>query len=157
MIAARASNEVIGRDGDLPWRLPEDLRWFKQQTLNKPVIMGRKTFESLGRPLPKRRNIVLTRDDAWHHEGAEKVGGLIEALALVADADEAMIIGGATIYEQVLPIADRLILTDVDRPYEGDAVFPTVDLATYTLGFEEPHPQSDPPFTFRIWDRRVST
>jgi dihydrofolate reductase len=116
LIAAVAANGVIGRDGDLPWRIPEDLRHFKAVTLGKPVIMGRKTWQSLGRPLPGRRNIVVTRDAGFAAEGAETVASLDAALALVADVAEAMVIGGGEIYAQALPRADRLYL----HPAEGD-------------------------------------
>jgi dihydrofolate reductase len=111
LIAAMAGNRTIGRDNALPWRLPEDLRHFKATTLGKPVIMGRKTWESLGRPLPGRRNVVVSRNPDYRPEGGELTGSLAEAIAATADADEVFVIGGAELYRQALPSAQRLYLT----------------------------------------------
>jgi dihydrofolate reductase len=127
LIAAMARNRVIGRDGDLPWRLPEDLRHFRALTIGKPVIMGRKTCESLGRALPQRRNLVVTRQkDYKAAEGFTVCTSLEEALAACADAPEIMVIGGAEIYAQALARADRIYLTVIDHDFEGDAVFPVL-------------------------------
>ena len=129
LIAAVAENGVIGREGGLPWRIPEDLKFFKATTMGKPVIMGRKTWESIGRPLPGRLNIVLTRDPAWHAAGALVAHDLDAALRAARDsgAIEAMIIGGADIYEMALPVAGRIYLTRIEREFEGDAMFPAFD------------------------------
>jgi len=124
MIAAMAEDRIIGLDNKMPWHLPADLQFFKRVTLGKPVIMGRKTYQSIGRPLPGRKNIVLTRDSDLCIEGVECVQTLEQAVALVGDIDELMIIGGATIYEQFLPQADRLYLTFIELKTAGDTQFP---------------------------------
>ncbi len=130
IIVAQAENRVIGINNNLPWHLPEDLRYFKQVTMGKPIIMGRKTFESIGRPLPGRTNIVITRDAEYQRDGIKVVHSLAEArelaenICLVDGRDEAMIIGGAEIYNQALVDADTLYLTQVHASVEGDAFFP---------------------------------
>ncbi len=123
LYVARADNNVIGRDGGLPWRLPEDLKRFKALTMGKPMIMGRKTFESLPGLLPGRCHIVLTRDPAWSADGAERAGTVDEALAL-AGADEVAVIGGAEIYALFMDRATRIELTEVHRTVEGDTTMP---------------------------------
>lgn len=123
-IAALANNRVIGKDNELLWRIPEDFKHFKARTVGKPIVMGRKTFESLGRPLPDRHNIVITRNADYRAEGVTVVPTPDAALAAAGDVDEVMIIGGAQIYEQFLPRANRLYLTWVDVYPEGDALFP---------------------------------
>lgn len=125
IIVARASNGVIGRANTLPWRLRDDLQQFKQRTLGCPVIMGRKTWESLGRPLPGRHNIVITRQADYRPEGATVVGSLAEAIATCAAAERAFIIGGAQIYAEALPLADVLWISEVQADVEGDARFPS--------------------------------
>lgn len=133
VIVAVADNGVIGRNNSLPWHLPEDLRYFKRVTLGKPVVMGRKTFESIGRPLPGRANIVITRSHEWSVDGASVVNSLDEALRLAADiaaldgTDELMVIGGAEIYTNAIPLAQRLYLTQVHADVEGDARLPEID------------------------------
>ena len=122
LVLARASNGVIGRDGGLPWRLPADLKRFKAMTLGKPMIMGRKTFESFPAPLPGRRHIVLTRDPAWRAEGAEVARSVEEALARAGD--DVSVIGGAEVFALFSPLADRVELTEVSRAVEGDTVVP---------------------------------
>ncbi|KZN35524.1 hypothetical protein N483_00800 [Pseudoalteromonas luteoviolacea NCIMB 1944] len=124
MIAAMAKDRVIGDDNKMPWHLPADLQHFKKITMGKPVIMGRKTFESIGRPLPGRRNIVITRNEHYQAEGIETASSTEEALALVDKIDEVMIIGGGNIYEQFLPLCNRLYLTHIDLKVEGDTQFP---------------------------------
>ncbi|BAK78036.1 dihydrofolate reductase [Pseudogulbenkiania sp. NH8B] len=124
LVAAMAANRVIGIDNRLPWHLPEDLKHFKAVTLGKPVIMGRKTYDSIGRPLPGRRNIVVTRQHDWSAAGVEVAHSLEAALALVAEAESACIIGGADLYRQALPLAHRLELTEIAGNYQGDAHFP---------------------------------
>ncbi|HEY5790823.1 MAG TPA: dihydrofolate reductase, partial [Gammaproteobacteria bacterium] len=124
LIAALDRNRLIGRDNALPWHLPADLQHFKRLTLGKPVLMGRRTWESLGRPLPGRHNIVLSRDPAFRAEGATVVGSLDAALEAAGDAAEAMVIGGAAFYATMLPRARRLYLTEVDGEFDGDAWFP---------------------------------
>ena len=120
-------NRLIGNNNQLPWHLPADFAHFKSVTMGKPVIMGRKTYESIGKPLPGRTNIVLTRRPGMTFEGVSCASSIEQALALVADAEEVMIIGGSTIYEMLLPQANRLYLTYVDAEFEGDAWFPEFD------------------------------
>lgn len=124
MIAAMAEDRVIGLDNKMPWHLPADLKFFKRVTLGKPIIMGRKTYQSIGRPLPGRKNIVVTRNTSLKIEGVECVQTLEQAITLLGDAEEVMIIGGATIYEQFLAQADRLYLTFIDLKTKGDTQFP---------------------------------
>lgn len=124
MIAAMAQDRVIGKDNQMPWHLPADFAWFKRCTLGKPIIMGRKTYQSIGRPLPGRKNIVISRDRGLVIEGVDVVDSVEAALALVADADEVMIIGGGSIYQHCLPLAQRLYLTHIDLVVDGDTQFP---------------------------------
>jgi len=124
MIAAMANNRVIGLDNKMPWHLPADLQHFKAVTTGKPVIMGRKTFESIGRPLPGRRNIIITRNTDYKAEGIETVISPEAALSLVCDVEEVMIIGGGNVYQQFLTQAERLYLTFIDLDVEGDTQFP---------------------------------
>ncbi len=131
LIWAQARNGVIGNDGTLPWHLPEDLAHFKSRTLGHPVIMGRHTWNSLDarvRPLPGRRNIVVTHNAGWAAPGAEIAHSVDEALALVADEPTVSVIGGAQVYAAFLPMADRLEVTEIDRDYPGDTVAPTVPM-----------------------------
>jgi dihydrofolate reductase len=121
---ARADNGVIGRDGVLPWRLPEDLKHFKKMTMGKPMVMGRKTFESFPSPLPGRRHIVLTRDSGWQAEGAEFAHSVSDAIAIAGDAPEIAVIGGAEIFRLFLPLANRIELTEVHRTVDGDTRMP---------------------------------
>ena len=133
LIVAASQNNVIGLDNQLPWHLPEDLQYFKAVTMGKPILMGRKTYDSIGRPLPGRTNIVLTRDANWSAEGVVVVNDLDSATAAsekacaAAGADELMIIGGEQIYRKFLPVADKLYLTKVEAVVEGDAYFPAID------------------------------
>ncbi|WP_066799273.1 dihydrofolate reductase [Sphingomonas soli] len=133
---ARADNGVIGRDGQLPWHLPADLKRFKAQTMGKPMVMGRKTFESFPSPLPGRRHIVLTRDARWQAEGAEVAHTPQEALALAGDGDIA-VIGGAEIFALFLPVADRIELTEVHGEHTGDATVPPFGLAWREVARED--------------------
>lgn len=121
---ARADNGVIGRDGGLPWRLPADLRRFKALTMGKPMVMGRRTFESFPEPLPGRRHIVLTRDPNWSALGAERAGSVDEALRLAGDADEVAVIGGAEVFALFLAVATRVELTEVHADADGDTRMP---------------------------------
>ena len=120
LVVAMARNRVIGRDNALPWRLPADLAYFKRVTMGHPVIMGRRTYESIGRPLPGRHNIVVSRNRAFHAPGCTVVGSLEEAWRAAGDADEACVIGGTTLFRETLPIADRIHLTEVEADVEGD-------------------------------------
>jgi dihydrofolate reductase len=152
-----AENRVIGRGNEVPWHLPDDLRHFKELTTGHTVIMGRKTFDSIGRrPLARRRNIVLTRDPSLRPEGLEVVGTLARALELAAGEEEVFVAGGADIYRVALPIAHRIYLTVVHANVEGDVRFPEFDLADWRLTSLEHH-QADHrhryPFTFRLYER----
>lgn len=126
LVVAAARNGVIGRDNGLPWRLPDDLKRFKTLTMGHPILMGRKTFASIGKPLPGRQNIVLTRDAAFDAPGVSIVRSWEDAVAQ-ADGGTLMVIGGAEIYRLALPVADRIHLTEVEATVEGDAHFPTID------------------------------
>ena len=132
IIVAAAENGVIGRNNGLPWHLPEDLRYFKRVTMGKPIVMGRKTFESIGRPLPGRSNIVISRNAEFSASGVQVVASLDEALALadkIAHMDgaaEVVVIGGAEIYQLAMPLADRLYITEVHASVEGDAMLPPI-------------------------------
>jgi dihydrofolate reductase len=162
VIVAAAENGVIGRDNRLPWHLPEDLRYFKRVTMGKPLVMGRKTFESIGRPLPGRTNIVITRQAGYRADGVCVVTGLDEALALgerVArddGVDELMVIGGEEIYRVALPRADRLYLTVVHARVEGDAVLPAIDWTEWRELRRESH-RAEPPnrydYSFVVYER----
>ena len=140
LIAAVASNGIIGRDGDLPWHLPDDLKTFKRLTLGKPVVMGRKTWESIGRPLPGRQNVVMTRSGDYEAPGAHVVRSTSEALELLEGEDEIMIIGGGAIYRQFLDHADRIYLTEVDADIDGDVSFPDLDRRHWVEVAREHHP-----------------
>lgn len=131
MIVATADNNIIGKDNDMPWHLPADLAYFKRVTLGKPIIMGRKTYESIGRPLPGRRNIVISRDENYTAGGVDVVTSVEQALVLVAGVNEAvaevMVIGGGAIYKHCLPTADRLYVTHIKAAIDGDTQFPSYD------------------------------
>lgn len=142
-IAALDLGRVIGRENALPWRLPSDLRRFREITMGKPVVMGRKTFESIGRPLARRRNIVLSRNPAFRAEGCEVVHSLDEALRAVAGAEECIVIGGAALFKEAMPHIGRLYLTVVEGRFEGDVFFPHLDLSEWSMTREESLPATD--------------
>ena len=157
IIAAVAKNGVIGQDNRLIWHIPEDLRRFKALTTGHPVVMGRKTFESLGRPLPARINVVISRSQDYQAQCAMVVHSLPDALALFNPGMETFIIGGAEIYAQALPLADRLYLTEIDADYEGDTVFPAWDSSEWDLIEETGHPRGkdfEHPFSFLVYERK---
>ena len=131
IIVAIAQNNGIGKDNQLLWRLPADLKHFKDITTGHPVIMGRKTFESVGRPLPNRRNIVITRNTALEIPGAEVVNDLEQAIALCAENDEVFIVGGAEIYKMAMGLTDKIYLTVVKGTFDADTFFPVIDAATW--------------------------
>ena len=144
VIAAVARNGAIGKDNALLWRLPADLQFFKRTTLGCPVIMGRKTYESIGRPLPGRRNIVISRNAGWTAAGVDTVASLDDALALAAEAPKVFVIGGAQIYAQALPHADQIILTEIDHDFEGDTFFPEWDRTQFDEIGREDQPAEAP-------------
>jgi len=143
IIVAASTNNVIGAAGELPWRLAEDLRRFKQITMGKPMIMGRLTFESIGRALPGRRSIVVTGRPGYVAEGCEIAGTPEAALELTAAADEVMIIGGGKIYTHMMPQTNRIYLTRVHAEFDGDAFFPEIDADDWRIVSSEPLPASD--------------
>jgi dihydrofolate reductase len=149
LVAARAENGVIGRDGKLPWHIPEDLKRFKTLTMGKPMIMGRKTFESLPSLLPGRRHIVLTRDTNWSAQGAEVAHNVDDALRLAGEPD-VMVIGGADIFRMFLPIADRAEVTEVHAAVEGDTVMAPIDHTKWQEISRKTHPAvgNQPAFSF---------
>lgn len=158
LIAAMDNNRLIGNNNELPWKLPADLQHFKAVTMGKPIVMGRKTWQSLGRPLPGRLNIVITRDRNFHAEGAEIVYSIEEALERVKDKNEVMIIGGANLYRQALVHVDRLYLTRVDAEFEGDSWFPEIAEQDWELVLSESHQPDERnphPYCFETWHRRI--
>ena len=157
LIVAHARNGVIGKEGKLPWYLPEDLKHFKRTTLGKPVIMGRKTWESLGRPLPGRRNIVVTRQTGFTAEGAEVYSNLQDAVAAVKDEPIAFIMGGAQVYEEALPRVEVAHITYLNADFEGDAFFTHLSPDEWVLTEEQSFPATDAhpfSFSFRIYTRK---
>lgn len=158
LIVAMTEDRVIGKDNKLPWHISEDLKRFKKITMGHPIIMGRKTFESIGRPLPGRKNIVLTKDATFKKEGVEVVHSLDEALSLCDGEEEAFIIGGASIYAQSLGRVSRIYLTLIHHPFEGDARLPDFDLEKNFKITQKETSQTDGPngfsYTFLTADRR---
>ena len=157
LIVAMAQNGVIGRDNSLPWRLPDDLKRFRAFTLGKPIHMRRKTFESIGRPLPGRINLVLTRDRSWYAEGVIAVHSVEEALTQAGSSDELVAIGGAEIYRLVLPFARRIYLTHVHADVPGNITFPEFDSTQWADVEYSSQPADDEhayPLTFVTLERR---
>lgn len=155
IVVAMGVDGVIGVDGDMPWHLPADLAHFKAVTLGHPMIMGRKTYESIGRPLPGRTTIVVTRQTDWAAEGVLVAAGLGEALALAsARDDELFIVGGAQIYAEALGcgVVDEMIVTHIDAAPAGDTYFPQVDWDSWVETTAEPH-EGPPRFTIKTWSR----
>lgn len=159
IIVAIAANRVIGVRGRLPWRLPDDLARFKRMTMGHPVVMGRSTFESLGKPLSGRTNIVLTRTAGLALGGCRMAGSRGEALSAAGDADTVYVIGGASVFALFLPVTDRMSITWVDREVEGDTLFPTVDWSAWRV-IESSETVTDPegrfPHRFLEYERRVT-
>lgn len=155
IVVATDAQGGIGINNTLPWRLPEDLAHFKRVTSDHPIIMGRKTFDSIGRPLPNRRNIVITRNVQWSHEGVEVVPSIEAARALVGDTP-AYVIGGAQIYKEILPATDRLIVTEIGKRFDCDAFFPAIDPQQWEEISREPHHSAEQGFdyAFVIYQRR---
>ena len=155
LIVATERHQGIGLRNALPWRLPEDLAFFKRTTSGHAIIMGRKTFDSIGRPLPNRRNIVVTRNPAWSYAGVDAAHSLAEALRLAGD-DEAFVIGGSQIYAEALPLASRLVVTEIDADFECDAFFPAIDPTVWSeVSREAQHSDSSGlSYAFVIYQRR---
>jgi len=158
-VVAMDENRLIGRDNDLPWRLPDDMGWFRRQTMGKPCIMGRKTYDSLPdrfRPLPGRLNIVVTRNREYKAPGAAVVHSVDDAIKAAGDAEEIAIIGGADLFRRLLPIADRLYLTQIHGAAEGDVYFPQFEMGDWDVIFRQEHPADERhrfAFTWLILDR----
>jgi dihydrofolate reductase len=150
IIVATDANRGIGIHNALPWHLPEDLAHFKRTTTGHPIIMGRKTFDSIGRALPNRRNIVISRDPQWRHVGVESAASVAAAAALAGDgnAAEAFIIGGAQIYAAALPLVDRLIVTEIAKSFDCDAFFPAADMTGWRQLAREPHHSAEGGFDY---------
>jgi dihydrofolate reductase len=158
LIYARARNGTIGKDGQMPWHLPEDLAHFKRVTLGQPVIMGRKTWDSLParfRPLPGRVNIVVTRQTDWHSDGALRAASMDEALRLCGDAPDAWIIGGAEIYRQAEPLASTAVVTEIDVDFEGDAFAPGLGKNWHEIQRESHVAASGLPFSFVTYQHNI--
>ena len=156
LIVAASANHVIGVQGELPWRLSDDLRRFKDVTMGKPIIMGRKTWDSIGRPLPGRQNIVITRQKDFTAEGCDVAGSVDEALGKAGDAAEVMVIGGSEVYALFMPRADRLYLTRVHTEVDGDAFFPAISETEWRLADEEHHAadeRNEHAFSFQRFER----
>ena len=160
LVAAVARGGVIGRDGSVPWHLPEDMAFFRELTTGHPVVMGRRTWDSLPdrfRPLPGRRNIVVTRNTSWRAGGAERAGSLEEALRLAGDDDRVFVIGGAEIYGAALPHADELVLTELDLDVAGDAFFPEWSREDFVEVAREERTAADgTPLAFVTYRRRAA-
>ncbi|MDN2709776.1 dihydrofolate reductase [Janthinobacterium sp. SUN118] len=156
IVVATDKQGGIGIDNTLPWKLPEDLAHFKRLTTGHPILMGRKTFDSIGRPLPNRRNIVITRNAAWRHDGVEAVGSLDEAIALL-DGAQGYVIGGAEIYKQSLPLAQRLVVTEIGQTFACDAFFPAIDHTVWQETAREAHVSetSGLPYAFVTLERKA--
>ncbi len=148
IIVAVSQNGVIGKDNKLPWRLPADLKRFKALTLGHPIIMGRKTFESIGKPLPGRINIIITHQMGYKACGALTAPSLKDAILLCGDEEEVFVIGGATVYEQALPLADRIYLTLIHQDFEGDAFFRWENWAWRETAREDFDPDSKNPYRY---------
>lgn len=163
VIVAVAENGVVGRNNTLPWHLPQDLKYFKNRTLGKPIVMGRKTFESIGKPLPGRTNIVISGNPGYAFEGINVVSSMSEALdvaqasAAIAGQNEVVVIGGASVYAEALPLADFLYLTEIHAVIDGDAYMPPVDWSQWQEVSRERHIASAPDalsFSFVVYKRR---
>ena len=157
IIAAMDKNNLIGQGSRLPWRLPADMKHFRRHTLGKPVVMGRKTFESIGKPLPKRTNIIMTHDHDYQTEGCVVVHSIKEALNTAGGCEEIMVIGGASIYELFLPKAGRFYMTYIHGCFEGDVYFPTFDIADWQEVKRvdcQPDEKNPHPYSFLCLHRR---
>ncbi len=163
MIAAVARNGVIGHDQDIPWRIPSDFAFFKRTTMGKPMVMGRKQFETVGKPLPGRTNIIVTADTGFKSEGTVVVHTLDEALRIAGEiaerdgVDEIMIIGGGTVYRQMMPRADRLYVSHVELEPEGNVRFPDIDPEVWQVVAEPevtPDPRDAAPYRVKVYERR---
>ena len=152
LIVAMARNRIIGNRGAMPWHLSEDLQWFKHHTMGHSLLMGRRTYEAIGRPLPGRRIMVLSRDPDYAVAGGIRVPGIPEALALAASESQLFICGGGDVYRQTLPLVQRIYLTELDIEVVGDTLFPEFDKDVFELIHEENH-NADFAYRFSIWQK----
>ena len=143
IITAMDQNRLIGRDNGLPWYLPADLAFFKKTTLGKPILMGRKTYESIGRPLPGRQNIIISRDPNYRIDGCDTATGIEQALEMIKNQPEAMLIGGSSLYQQTIDLADKLYITFIHSQFEGDAWFPEIPSQNWVESAREDHSADD--------------
>jgi len=158
LIWAMDKHRLIGRENALPWKLPADMAWFKKNTMGKPILMGRKTYESIGRPLPGRVNLILSRQSDLTIDGCKVVSSLAKAKAEVPDADEIMVMGGAEIYALLIDQADCLYITEIDAVFEGDAWFPAFDRQSWQIISQDSHQPDDKnryPHIFTILERKA--
>ena len=156
IIVAMDTNRVIGKDNQMPWHMPADLRHFKEMTMGKPIVMGRKTYDSIGRPLPGRRNVIITRQQDLKIEGVEIVHSLPEALKLLTAEPEIMIIGGGQVFNEALPLATRLYFTIIEHEFAGDTYFPAWEKSDWQLIEQEAHPADEKnpyPYQFAVFQR----
>lgn len=155
LMVAHDPNRVIGKNNELPWHIPADLAYFKKHTIGKGIVMGRNTYESIGRPLPKRRNIVVTRNDEYTAEGVDVVHNVQDAIKLAREAhEEVMIIGGEQIFESILPDADRLYITLVHETFDGDTYFPEYGREWKLVSESEQQTSNDVTFSYLVYERR---
>ncbi|WP_453995627.1 dihydrofolate reductase [Bacillus nitroreducens] len=157
LLVAMDKNRLIGKDNDLPWRLPADLAYFKRVTMGHPIIMGRKTYDSIGRPLPGRENIIVTRDTSYKMEGCKVIHSIDEILKLNEEHDqELFVIGGAEIFKEILPYSDRLYITEIDEEFEGDTYFPAFDKSEWKVISEEKGVKDEKnpyDYTFMVYEK----
>jgi dihydrofolate reductase len=159
LLLAASENNVIGKDNALPWHLPDDLKYFKNLTWGLPILMGRKTFESIGKPLPGRKSIVITRDKEWEHNGVEVVHSIEEAIEKAEGfgAKEIFVIGGAQIFETALPVASRIYLTRIHHHFDGDVFFPKISEEEWALTssrFCQADEKNRYDHTYQVWERK---
>jgi len=160
LLVAASENNVIGRDNKLPWHLPDDLKYFKNLTWAMPILMGRKTFDSIGKPLPGRKSIVITRNNDWHHEGVDVVHSLEAAVEKAKEygAKEIFVIGGAEIFKTSLPNAARIYLTRIHHQFDGDVFFPVINEDQWTLvskRYCEKDAKNAYDHTYQVWERKI--
>ncbi|MGO1060060.1 dihydrofolate reductase [Planococcus sp. FY231025] len=157
LMVAHDPDRVIGKNNQLPWHIPEDLAYFKKHTVGKGMVMGRNTYESIGRPLPKRRNIVVTRNESYAAEGVDIVHTLDDAIRLAEEVhEEVMVIGGEQIFRSILPQADRLYITLIDKRYDGDTFFPEYGAEWELVSESEKHVSNGIPFSYLVFERKGS-
>ena len=160
LLLAASENNIIGKNNQLPWHLPDDLRYFKNLTWALPILMGRKTFDSIGKPLPGRKSIVITRNNDWRHEGVDVVHSVDEAVdqAAASGAKEIFVIGGAQIFKAALPKANRIYLTRIHHHFDGDVFFPEINTQDWHLAssrFCEKDEKNAYDHTYQVWERRT--